>query len=75
MPTTRNFLDCVKSRKECSCSLEFGHRTTSAALIGNIAHKTRSMLDWDAKSERFTNSEAANKLLSYQYRAPYKLPA
>jgi predicted dehydrogenase len=71
----RNFLDCVKSREQCSCDIGFGHRTTTAALIGNIALKTRSCLDWDAKAERFTNSAAANKLLSYEYRAPYKLPS
>ena len=34
----------------------------------------RSYLEWDAKAERFTNNEAANKLLSYEYRKPYKLP-
>lgn len=70
----RNFLDCVKSRQKPKCDLEFGHRATSAAILGNIAHKTRAILDWDAQQERFTNSEPANKLLSYDYRAPYKLP-
>jgi len=70
----RNFLDCVKSRKETNCDIEVGHRSTSAPLIGNIAYKTKSYLEWDATAERFTNNEAANKLLSYKYRAPYKLP-
>jgi predicted dehydrogenase len=70
----RNFLDCVKSRKTPSCEIEFAHRCTTAAIIGNLAHRTRSLLDWDAKTERFTNSEQANKLLSYQYREPYRLP-
>jgi hypothetical protein len=46
----RNFLDCVKSRQTPSCDLEFGHRCTSAALVANIAHKTRSYLQWDALS-------------------------
>jgi predicted dehydrogenase len=67
----RNFLDCVKSRQSCSCDVETGHRLTTAALIGNIAHKTKSYLEWDAATERFTNSDAANKLLSYEYRAPW----
>jgi predicted dehydrogenase len=70
----RNFLDCVRSRQRCHCDIEQGHRDTSAALIGNIAHKTRSYLEWDARAERFTNNEAANRLLSYEYRAPYRLP-
>jgi predicted dehydrogenase len=70
----RNFLDCVKSRARCNCDVEVGHRDTTAALIGNVAHKTKSYLEWDANGERFTNSEAANKLLRYEYRAPYKMP-
>jgi predicted dehydrogenase len=71
----RNFLDCVRSRRQCSCDIEIGHRETTAALIGNIAHQTKSYLEWDAKSERFTNNAAANKLLRYQYRRPYRLPS
>ena len=69
----RNFLDCVKSRAMCNCDVLTGHLSTSATLLGNIAHKTRSMLEWEAKAERFTNNAAANRFLSYKYRAPYKL--
>ncbi len=70
----RNFLDCVRSRAKCNADVETGHRDTSAALIGNIAHKAKSYLEWDGKAERFTNNEAANRSLSYQYRAPYQFP-
>lgn len=70
----RNFLDCVKSRQETHCDIEVGHRSTSAPLIGNIAYKLKAYLQWDGKTEKFTNNLAANKLLSYQYRAPFKFP-
>jgi predicted dehydrogenase len=70
---TRNFLDCMKSRRKCNCDILEGHLSTSATIIGHIALRTRSLLEWDSKGERFTNNEAANKLLSYKYRAPYKL--
>jgi predicted dehydrogenase len=70
----RNFLDCVRSRRRCHCDVETGHRSTSAALIANVAHKTRTYLEWDARAERFTNSPGANRWLSYEYRAPYRLP-
>ena len=69
----RNFLDCVKSRKTPLCSLEDGHRSTSFAHLANIALKTRERLQWDPVKERFINSEAANKLLHYDYRKPWKL--
>ena len=70
----RNFLDCVKSRAKCNCDILTGHQSTSATLIANIALRTRSMLEWDSKAEKFTNNAAANQYLSYRYRAPYKLP-
>jgi hypothetical protein len=50
-----------------------GHISTSGTLIANIAHRTRGFLEWDAKAERFSNSEAANQWLQYKYRAPYSL--
>jgi predicted dehydrogenase len=70
----RDFLDCVKSRRRCNCDIEVGHRDTTAALIGNVAHRLKLYLEWDGKSERFTNSAAANKHLRYKYREPYKFP-
>ena len=69
----RNFLDCIKTRNTPLCSLEEGHRSTSFAHLANIALATRERLQWDAVKERFTNSEAANKLLHYEYRKPWKL--
>jgi hypothetical protein len=50
-----------------------GHVSTATTLLGNIAHKTGSLLEWDGCAECFTNNEAAYRLLSYKYRAPYKL--
>jgi predicted dehydrogenase len=69
----RNFLDCVRSRQRCNCDLETGHRSTTFAHLANLALKTRSRLEWDAQRERVTNVEAANQLLEYEYRAPWKL--
>jgi predicted dehydrogenase len=69
----RNFLDCIRSRRVPFCSLEEGHRSTSFAHLANISLAVRQRLEWDAVSERFTNCEKANELLSYEYRKPWKL--
>jgi predicted dehydrogenase len=74
-PHARNFLDCVKSRELCNADAETGHRSTTTTLLANIALKTRSLLEWDATTEKVTNHPAANKLLRYNYRAPYRFPA
>jgi predicted dehydrogenase len=68
----RNFLDCVKSRAKCYCDIETGHRSTSATLIANIALKTKALLEWDARAERFTNHPAANQYLDYPYRPAFQ---
>jgi hypothetical protein len=68
-----NFLDCIKSRKEPFCTLETGHRSTTMAHLATISMITKERLLWDKDKEVFTNSEAANKLLSYEYRKPYSL--
>jgi hypothetical protein len=72
-PHARNFLDCMKSRAKCNCDVLEGHLSTSACILGHIALRTRSFLEWDAKTERITNNTAANRYLSYKYREPYKL--
>jgi predicted dehydrogenase len=70
---TRNFLDCVKSRQPTHCPVAVGHRSTSATLLGKIALRRGHYLAWDAKEERILNDEEANRLLSYEYRAPWRL--
>jgi predicted dehydrogenase len=67
----RNFLDCVKSRKRPNADVEEGHRSTTFALLANIALATKARLDWDAEGERFTNNDRANELLDYEYRSPW----
>ncbi|MCA9441177.1 MAG: Gfo/Idh/MocA family oxidoreductase, partial [Candidatus Omnitrophica bacterium] len=47
----RNFLDCVKSRKQPNAPLEEGHRSTSMSLLANIALETRSRIEWDGEKE------------------------
>jgi len=71
----RNFLDCVKSRKKDKvwCNLEEGHRSTSFAHLANIALETKMRIEWDPEREQITNNKEANKLLSYEYRKPWKL--
>ena len=69
----RDFIERVKDRREPLCTLETGHRSTSFALLGNIAFRMGQRLEWDGEKERFTNCEKANDLLHYTYREGYHL--
>ena len=69
----RNFLDCVKTRKEPIASAEIGHRSASVCHLGNIAMMLKRKLFWDPDKERFTNDDQANHMLSRPFRAPWHL--
>ncbi|NLY00808.1 MAG: Gfo/Idh/MocA family oxidoreductase [Rhodopirellula sp.] len=68
-----NFLDCMRSRATPKCDVEVGHTSTTYALLANIALVTGATLEWDPVKEVFTNNSAANDLLHYEYRKPWKL--
>ena len=71
----RNFIDCVDSRAETHAPVEIGHRSVSAALLGEIAIITGQKLQWDPDNEVFINNDEASRLLKRPYRAPWKFPA
>ena len=69
----RNFLDCVKSRATPAAEIEVGHRSSSTAMLGNIAYRTRRQILWDGKAETIRNDPEAAAMLDIPYREPWKL--
>jgi len=69
----RNFLDCVKSRKECYFPPEIGQRCFTIAHIGNISMLLGRKLRWDPEKEQFINDEQADRMLSRSMRSPWRL--
>lgn len=67
----RNFLDCVKSRKECYFPPEIGQRCFTIAHIGNISMISGRKLKWDPDKEHFIGDEEANRMLSRSMRSPW----
>jgi predicted dehydrogenase len=68
----RNFLDCIKSRRETNCPIETGHRSTTATLLANIALDVGRPIHWDADQEQVVDDPEANRHLARAYRAPWK---
>ncbi|HXJ43559.1 MAG TPA: Gfo/Idh/MocA family oxidoreductase [Bryobacteraceae bacterium] len=68
----RNFLDCIKSRKRPNSDIEIGHRSTSTALLGNIALRTGLRIDWNGDKETAAQPQA-KPYLERNYRKPWEL--
>ncbi len=70
----RDFLECVKTRRQPRCSVSEGHQSTIYAHLANISLATGQRLNWDAETESCVDNDEANKLLHYEYRKGYELP-
>ena len=70
----KNFIDCMKSRKEPACPIENGSLVAKYAHAANIALRTQSQLSWDNANNNFGNNAAANALITPVYRMPWVLP-
>jgi len=69
----RNFLDCVKSRQPTITPVETAHHSAVPGHLGLIAMLVGRKIRWDAKKEIIVGDEAAGKLMTRPYRAPWKL--
>jgi predicted dehydrogenase len=69
----KNWLECVRSRKETICPAEVGHRSATVCHLGNIGYWVRQPLRWGPVEERFVENDEANKWVDRALREPWKL--
>ncbi len=68
----RNWIECIRSRKDPICTAETGHRSATICHLGNIGYQVRRKLKWDPVKEQFDDAEA-NKLTSREPREMWKI--
>ena len=69
----RNFLDCIKTRRPTAATAEVGHHATTTCNLVEMSARLGRKLRWDSTTERFTNNERADRLLSRAMRAPWRV--
>jgi predicted dehydrogenase len=67
----RDFLDCVKSRREPASDLESSHRVATACHLANLSLRLGRKLRWDAERETILEDPEAAKWLERPYRPPW----
>ncbi len=70
-----DFLAAIREKRRPVCDIEIGHRSTNMSLLGMLSWRAGRSIDWDGAKETIVNDAEANKLLSREYRAPWKYPA
>ena len=69
----RNFLDCVKSRKDPYFPVDIGARVSTVCHLANISIKLGRKLKWDPEKEEFIGDADATALMSRPMREPWSL--
>jgi predicted dehydrogenase len=69
----RNFLDSVKSRQPTITPVQVGHHSAIPGHLGYISMVTGRKINWSVKHEKIIGDPEASKLLTREYRAPWKM--
>jgi predicted dehydrogenase len=69
----RNFLDCVRSRKDPYFPVEVGHAMATLMHIGNISMRLGRKLQWNPEKEAFVGDAKADSMRSREMRKPWTL--
>jgi len=64
---TKNFLDCIKSRKQPNADVELGRLSTTICHLGNICNRLKRDVRFDPQAENFGNDQEANAMLTKEY--------
>jgi len=70
----QNFLECMRTRERPRSDVEIGHNSMVACHLGNIAYRLGRRVQWDVENERMIGDSEAQRYVSREYRAPWKLP-
>ncbi len=69
----RNFLECVRTRKQTHADAETGHHAAIFGHLANIAYRVGRRIRWDSKTETIVGDPEASRLLGREYRKPWHL--
>jgi predicted dehydrogenase len=69
----QNWIDACKGGPVACSNFEYAGPLTEVVLLGNIALRTASRLEWDGPNMKITNIPEANELLRRDYRDGWTL--
>ena len=70
----KDWIDAVKNNRKAISDFSYAGPLTEVANFGNIPLLAGMKVEFDVASMRITNNEAANKLLTKEYRKGWELP-
>ncbi len=69
----RNFLDCVKTRRQTITPCEVAHHSVIPGHLGQVSMLVGRKIKFDPETETIINDPTANEMLSRSMRSPWHL--
>ena len=71
----REWLDCLRTRQQPSCCLDYHAKIDLALNLANLSWKLGRDIHWDPATHKIVNDPEATRLAVPQYRDPWRFPS
>jgi len=68
------WIECIKSRQQPSCSVDYHSCVDVPLVLGNLAYKLGRSVQFDREKLEIVGDDEAARLAVPEYRAPWKFP-
>jgi hypothetical protein len=68
---TRNFLECIRSRRQPIADVQSAHAVATTCHLANISLRVGRKVAWDAEREQIIGDPEAAGMLERPYRQPW----
>ncbi len=69
----QQWIEACKTGKPTDCNFDYAGQMIEQMLLGLVAYKAGTRIEYDAAAGRVTNNEKANEYLRREYREGWKL--
>jgi predicted dehydrogenase len=69
----KNFLECVRTRRQTLCPADVALRSATPGYLGLISILTGTKIKWDPERQKMIDNPVAERLLSRPMRSPWRL--
>ncbi len=67
------WIKACKDGSPTTCNFDYSGALSEAVLLGNVAYRSGQPLEWDAKTLKAANCQAADKFITKKYRAGWEV--
>lgn len=69
----QEWIEACKTGRPTTCHFDYAAKLTETVLLGNVAYRHGSKIEWDAKKMRIRNAPEAEQYLQREYRKGWEV--